>query len=334
MAMSPPSVTVVGGDASAVGEVRRRAQQLARQVGLGEEAAGRVALVATELAGNLWKHAGGEGWCQVEALVAGEARWVRLVCADRGPGIAEVAAALADGHSTHGTPGTGLGAVRRQSRVFDLYTVPGQGTVVTAVVGDPPPAAAFAHGGVVLAKPGQERSGDAWAVEEAGRRLWVLVADGLGHGPLAADAAALAVEAFRALPGGGPGERVEAMHRRLRGSRGAALAVAEIDLAAGTLRYAGIGNIAGQLLGREAARSLVSMNGTAGVQARTLRQLDYPWEPGSLLVMCSDGVATRWDLGERPGLGERQPSTIAAVLVRDFGRGHDDAAAVVARGAG
>lgn len=330
----PPPVTVVGGDASAVGEVRRRAQQLAREIGLGEEAAGRVALVATELAGNLWKHAGGEGWCQVEALAAGEARCVRLVCADRGPGIAEVATALRDGHSTRGTPGTGLGAVRRQSRIFDLYTVPGQGTVVTAVVGDAPPAAAFAHGGVVLAKPGQECSGDAWAVEEAGRRLWVLAVDGLGHGPHAADAAALAVDAFRALPGRAPGERIEAIHLRLRASRGAAVAVAEIDLAAGLLRYAGIGNIAGQMLGRQGARSLVSMNGTAGQQARSLRQLDYPWEAGSLLVMCSDGVGTRWDLAERPGVAERQPSTIAAVLVRDFGRGRDDAAAVVARSAG
>lgn len=332
--MTPPPVIVAGGDVSAVGETRRQARRLAGRLGLGEEDAGRVALVATELAGNLWKHAGGDGWCQLEAIERDGARCVRLVVVDRGPGIAQVASALRDGWSTRGTPGTGLGAVRRLSRDFDLHTVPGEGTVVVAEVGDAPPAAGFAHGGVGLAKSGEERSGDAWAVEEAPGKLWVLVADGLGHGPLAAEAADVAVAAFRALPGRPPGERIEAIHRRLHVSRGAAVAVAEVDAGAGVLRYAGIGNVAGALLGGEAPRSLLSMNGTAGHQARTLRQLDYPWTPRSLLVMHSDGISARWDLASRPGLQERRPSTIAAVLVRDFGRGRDDAAAVVARSAG
>jgi hypothetical protein len=46
--------------------------------------------------------------------------------------------------------------------------------------------------------------------------------------------------------------------------------------------------------------------------------------------MSTDDLGTRWDLSAYPGLGQRDPSIIAAVLYRDFGRRRDDLPVVVA----
>jgi len=57
----------------------------------------------------------------------------------------------------------------------------------------------------------------------------------------------------------------------------------------------------------------------------------------AMLIMHSDGIGTRWDLERYPGLPQRHPALIAAVLYRDHARGRDDAGIVVAqrqRGAG
>jgi hypothetical protein len=120
-------------------------------------------------------------------------------------------------------------------------------------------------------------------------------------------------------------------HRKLSGTRGAAVAVALIDEARGTLRYAGIGNVAGTLINNGETRGLVSHNGTIGHQLRKVQALDYPWASQTTLVMHSDGLQTRWTTQPYPGVLQRHPSILAAILHRDFTRGRDDATATVLR---
>jgi serine/threonine-protein kinase RsbT len=52
---------------------------------------------------------------------------------DDGPGIADVERAFADGFSTGGGLGLGLSGSRRLMDEFELVTVVGKGTTVTAV---------------------------------------------------------------------------------------------------------------------------------------------------------------------------------------------------------
>ena len=113
--------------------------------------------------------------------------------------------------------------------------------------------------------------------------------------------------------------------------RGAAIAVAEVDLRQREIRYAGIGNIAAQILEPGASRSLVSMNGTAGQGGARIRPFTYPFESGAVLVMFSDGLATRWSLDQPPGLLARHPRLVAAVLYRDHSRRRDDVTVVAVR---
>jgi hypothetical protein len=194
----------------------------------------------------------------------------------------------------------------------------------------PRPALArpFRWGAVSTPAPNETVCGDAWSVAEPAGEIMVMVADGLGHGVLAAEASARAVATFDGQGFASPQAFCEESHRALTGTRGAALALAHV--AGGKVRFAGLGNIAGSLVAPGGVgRGLISQNGTAGLQVRRVQQMDYPWPGGGSLVMHSDGLTGRWSLGAYPGLLRRHPAVIAGVLYRDSLRGRDDATIVV-----
>lgn len=327
-------------DMTAVGEARRRAQELAATLGFGAADAGKVALVATELAGNIIKHAG-RGELLLRGVTAGPHCGLEIIALDRGAGMHNVNECLRDGYSTAGSPGTGLGAVRRLSHTFEIYSGPSLGTAVLARLWSKPGAAdGRVDVGIVCApRPGEEYCGDNWAVQDGSALLRVLLADGLGHGPQAADAANAAVTAFTDETAQvDPPGILTRLHAALRRTRGAAAAVANIDFTRGLVRYAGVGNISACIVSPaapDATRRMVSQNGTVGVEMRKVQEFSYPWAEGSHLIMHSDGLATHWQIGQYPGLLARDPALIAAVLYRDHRRGNDDVAVLVARkGAG
>ena len=127
-----------------------------------------------------------------------------------------------------------------------------------------------------------------------------------------------------------PGRLLERMHVALHATRGAAVAVAAVDLATDTMTYAGAGNISGTILraGGE-THGLVSNNGTVGADSISVKEFQYQWRRGERLVMHSDGLRTRWSVSDRPGLAACHPAIVAAVLHRDFVRGRDVATIAV-----
>ena len=338
-------------ESSQVGEARRLAQSLARDAGLNPIDQAKVGLIVTELATNLARHAVG-GELIVRALREGRRPGVECLAIDRGPGMPDLDRCLVDGYSTGGTSGTGLGAVVRLCDRFDAHSDPGVGTVIAALclaadrprgeaAGADPDAGGEAAGADLdlgaVCRPlaGESACGDAWAAARspAGVRTLIVV-DGLGHGPQAAAAADAALAAFRASPSLSPAEHLDAIHPALRGTRGAAVAVAAVDPRRGELRYAGVGNIAGTLIDADGARrGLVSHNGTVGLVMPRVQEFAHPWPAGALLVLHSDGLGSSWRLDDRPALRSRRPGVIAGALYRDFGRGRDDVTVVVARDA-
>jgi anti-sigma regulatory factor (Ser/Thr protein kinase) len=323
-------------DRSQVGEVRRTAVGMARQLGLDEEDQGRVALVLTEALNNTVNHGGGG---QVVLRPISNSRpGVEALIIDKGPGIRNVELALRDGYSTAGTPGTGLGAVARVADGFDIYSVAGQGTALLARV--------YARGGVAdrsryipsmetgtvcLPRSGETACGDAWALKRTAERVILIVADGLGHGPDAAAASMEAIRVFRKSLSLAPADIVAEIHGALRSTRGAAVAVAALDPSRKEIRYAGVGNIAGSIVSATGTRSMVSHNGTAGHEVRKIQQFQYDWPAGALVIMQSDGLQTHWRIDRYPGLVTRDPALIAGVLYRDFTRGRDDVTVLAVR---
>ena len=311
---------------------RRAAVGLAQDAGMDEAAVGNVALVVTELATNLVKHAK-DGKLLMRRFGADGTDGIEVLSLDKGPGMSDVALLLGDGYSTAGSPGTGLGAVRRTAGAFDVYSQPGRGTAVVARVFtqrwmDAPYSQSV--GVVRQAKPGEVVCGDSWITRWFADGWVCAVVDGLGHGVIASDAATAIIDAVRRAPARlSPVEIVEAAHQAAKPTRGAAFGVAVFDEAAGIVRFAGIGNIAAVVLNGAERRHLVSHNGIIGHEYRKVSEFSHPWRPRSSLVLLSDGIATQWDLERYPGLLARDSSLIAGVLYRDFTRGSDDATVVV-----
>ncbi len=329
-------------EVSQVGEVRRAAVKVAEALAFDEVAVGRVAIVATELGNNLVRHATGGRLLIAPIETAGGVMAVELLSLDLGPGVPDVAQSMTDGHSTGGTAGTGLGAVRRLAHTFDIFSAVPAGTVVLARLAARAPswecaaavdvgsqAHAFDGAALTLAAPGETVCGDSWAITQQGDVASVLVADGLGHGPFANNASQAAVAAFRTGGDAAPSQVLERIHQALRSTRGAAVAVARIDGASGRLAFAGAGNIAGRIFSGTQDKSLMSQHGTAGLQIRRLVDVQYDWPPHGLLVMHSDGLQTRWHLDDVPGLLQHHPVVVAAWLLRDHVRGADDVTVVV-----
>ncbi|HEY0748104.1 MAG TPA: ATP-binding SpoIIE family protein phosphatase [Steroidobacteraceae bacterium] len=323
---------------SDVGECRRRAMRMAEQYAFDETQVGRIGIVATEVANNIFRHAGG-GTVLTQVLDDSIQPVFEIVGIDQGPGMADVRACLRDGHSTAGTAGTGLGAISRLSTVFDIYSIPGKGTaVLSRIIGRAPdthpasPVPAKLELGVVcLALAGEIECGDSWSIADNGEAISIMIADGLGHGPLAASASKAAVAAFVLNPFDRPEAAMRSMHKAASGTRGTAAACATLNIAELTVEYAGVGNISGAVVNEGRTRGMVSHNGTLGLQLLRTQQFQYPWPVGSYVVMHSDGVSSRWSLADYPGLTRCHAAVIAAVLYRDFARERDDVTVIVAR---
>jgi anti-sigma regulatory factor (Ser/Thr protein kinase) len=331
MAMTSARIAIE--ESSQVSAARRAAERLADQVGFAESRASQVGLVVTELATNILKHAH-RGQILLTECRAGMERGIEILSIDSGPGFS-VESAMQDGQSTTGSLGYGLGAIQRLSNDFRVFSQRTKGTVALSRMWsqavNPFNGRPIAFGAINVAKPGEETCGDGWAVEIGRHQAAVMVADGLGHGLLAAEAAAAAVDVFVRDPLRTPSLTLEEMHRALRPTRGAAIAVAAIEFERDTAVFAGLGNIVGSIILDNTRHSLVSHNGTAGHAARRMHDYSYPMAPHSTLVLHSDGLGTHWNPSDYPDLWTSDPSIVAGVLYRDFTRGRDDVTVVVGK---
>lgn len=315
---------------SDVAHARRGVSAMASKLGFNAEDVGRVALVATEICTNALKHA--EGGLLIARTLEGRAgHGLELLGLDRGPGIADLARSLKDGYSTAGSPGTGLGAIDRMSQRFDIYSKPDKGTAVLAEIwqGAREHRRDFDIGAIVIPKSGEEICGDRWCHQPRTNGFAVLAVDGLGHGEHAAHAAAEACRVFDASPPDSLAHMVQRMHEALRPTRGAALALVEVDWNAKVAIAAGIGNIVAAVAHPESTKRIALDNGIVGHTAPRFRELTYPWPEDAVLLLHSDGLSASWQLDRYPGLLQHSASLIAGVLYRDFDRARDDAMVVV-----
>ncbi|MDQ7988543.1 MAG: ATP-binding protein/SpoIIE family protein phosphatase [Candidatus Dactylopiibacterium sp.] len=319
-------------ESSRIGEARRHAVRLAQTLGFDETRVGRVALVVTELGTNLLKHAR-EGQLLIAARQHASAG-IEILSVDRGPGMRDVAQSLRDGYSTAGSPGTGLGAISRLADDFDLHSSETDGTLIVARLHGEAPAPgrpAFASGVIAVCAPGETVCGDGWGIALDGSRAALLVADGLGHGPDAHEAAQAAVGVFAAAPFGGLREALETAHVRLRMTRGAALSTVIVDGQGGSIQSAGAGNVLVRLVSGTSDRTLLSQHGTVGVQIRHVEVIQSEWPEHASVIMHSDGLLTRWPGSAIRALLGRDPSLTAALLWRDYSRKRDDVTVAVLR---
>ncbi|MEU9027163.1 ATP-binding protein [Streptomyces sp. NPDC048383] len=163
-----------------------------------------------------------------------------------------------------------------------------------------------------------------------GRGTLVMSCDGLGHGPMASLAAKAAVQAFRTGTARTPEQAMEQIHRALRGTRGAAVAVARLE-PDGRVLFCGTGNITAALVTADSRSNLLSHPGIVGHQMHQLRTYEHHLPGHGVLVMHSDGLSERWKSEDLAGFLHHPPALIAAALLRLAGTRRDDASAVIAK---
>jgi anti-sigma regulatory factor (Ser/Thr protein kinase) len=312
-------------DPSAAAACRGAAAALASRLDFPAARTDQLTLAVTEAASNLHKHAS-QGSMLLRISRDDGRPGIEMVTIDTGPGFRDASAAMRDGHSTSGTLGIGLGAIRRLADFCDLYSVPGRGTALVARFW-PVPRAGGRHSGLVRPITGETECGDVFGAVEADGVVTGILCDGLGHGPLAASAAREAVTAVLEDPPGEPAALIERAHRRLTHTRGGAVAV--VRVAGQVVSFAGLGNIAASILADGTRKGMLSVPGIAGHQARTIRQFEYTAPPGAAIILHSDGISGRWEPSALPGLNARDPLVVAAVLLAQAGSRRDDAGVLV-----
>lgn len=321
---------------SQVGEARRFALVLCSDLEFDDARKGRVAIIVNELGNNLVRYA------QKSQLIFRKfstktEEGVEILSIDSGPGM-DCLVAIQDGFSTSTTPGNGLGAAKRQSDAFDIYSTVGSGTVIMcrvnsikkgAAAENPEDVDGFQVGAINNPYRGELISGDGWCVHETNSGLTVTIVDGLGHGPLANQAAIKALHVFAENYEAPVTDVLQKIHTDLRGSRGAAVFLLATN--GNLISYTGVGNIFASLQTSVKAKALSSQNGTAGLRIGTLHLFEEKWVVDDYFIFHSDGISNRWDLDQYPGIKQKHPAILAALLFRDFDRGTDDSTVVVVR---
>jgi anti-sigma regulatory factor (Ser/Thr protein kinase) len=318
-------------DVSAVTACRNAALAMAGRLGFPAARADSLALAVTEAASNLHKHAR-QGSMLLSVNRDADAPGIDLVTIDSGPGVKDVSVAMRDGHSTAGTLGIGLGAIKRLADVSDVYSRPGHGTALIARFWPEPaqpanPRPRIRCAGLIRPITGETECGDAFGAVCTDDTMTAVLCDGLGHGPLAAAASAAGVAAVLDDPAAEPAVLLERVHRRMGGTRGGAVGIVQVRGEAA--RFAGLGNIAASILSADGRKSMLSVPGIAGHQARTIRQFDYEVPSGAVVILHSDGISSRWEVAAMPGVQTRDPLLIAAVLLAEAGVHRDDAGVLV-----
>lgn len=299
---------------------------------------GEIDIIVSELCSNLVKHAGGGELLYRTFDLHGQHSRFEIICIDKGPGMGDIARMRRDGMSTTNTLGQGLGAIERLSTFSQVYSILGWGTVVYALVSTEEETFLSKSGlevvvrALCVCKPREEACGDGYRVKRNGSEVRLFFGDGLGHGPHAKEAVDWAGDFFLDCDEPDPVPVIRLMHERVRRTRGLVATVAIGDLVKNEWHVCGVGNILMRVYRGVQYRNYMSYNGTIGLNIpNAMKSSVFPLEKNQHLVLCSDGMRTRWDLSRYPSISKYDSMLMAAALYSDFTRGTDDSSILIAK---
>lgn len=188
---------------------------------------------------------------------------------------------------------------------------------------------ALSYGLIHQAVVGEQTCGDAYLMLDRGTFALVAVADGLGHGPEAEAASSKAIAYLESHAHMAPQQLMEGCHQALRGTRGAVLAIARIERENRQVIHSGLGNIETRIVTAEKVYHPVTVHGIVGHQARKFRSESFPFQPGDLLLMHSDGISDRFELSTKAR--SRDLQLLASQIAHEHGRHHDDQLLLIVR---
>jgi anti-sigma regulatory factor (Ser/Thr protein kinase) len=313
------------------------ARELAQALGFTPLQGEEIVLVVSELATNLLHHARA-GTLVLRGIDAGERQGIQIESIDRGKGMADVELAIADGFSTSGSLGNGLGTVNRLMDELDITSQigPDSGTHILCKRWRRPPERVedcpLEFGVATRPYPGQSLNGDTYTLKRWHQGALVAVIDGLGHGQYAHRAARTARDYVNRHYDQPLTELYRGVGRACRATRGVVMATARFDCRQNTFTFASIGNIEARLMGSPTPVRFLLRRGILGNNAPRPAVTEHPWRPHFILVLHTDGLITHWQGDSFPQMGKASAPTIARELMHKLAKDNDDATVVVVKG--
>ncbi len=295
-----------------------------------------VDIIVAEMASNLIKHGGG-GEMLLYISEGEENSFIELICIDSGPGIRDPARMMADGVSTTNTLGHGLGAIQRLSDFFQLYTLKDWGTILLSRIYRKKKVTSEKRTllevrSIIVAKPGEIECGDGCSVVTTTKDIRIFLGDGLGHGEEANIAVKKGMTAFKTTVATSPKDMLRDIHLQVKRTRGLVGTIAIYNIKARSWSLCGIGNIAARIQGAIFVKHVVPYNGIVGLNIpTTMKDQELTLEKGQTLIMCSDGIKSRFDIQKYTSILRYDLSILAAAIYKDFARKTDDMSIVITR---
>lgn len=316
--------------------LKKEIRSITLSAGFSEKKASEVDIVVAEITSNLVKHAGG-GDILVRLVKDNENVALELISIDSGKGMTNPEKMEEDGVSTTNTLGHGLGSIKRLSDVYQLYSIKEWGTILLCRIYKEPVTESTLKPpveirSIVVAKPGEEVSGDGYCYKLDKERLQIFLGDGLGHGKEAHHAVNLAIDYYLKNKENSLIEILKGMNIAVKRSRGLVGTVASYSFKTKQWQVCGIGNIATRTQTGTTLKNHLSYNGIIGLNIpNTMKEQTWEHERGQIIILCSDGIKTRFDLQKYPGIFRYDLSILAAAIFKDNARETDDMSVLVSR---
>lgn len=327
-------ISFTANDRSYFSLIKKEIHRLANEAGINTERIHELDLIVAEMTSNLFKYSD-DGEILMGTFHNDGSPYIELISIDNGPGMANPNRMMQDGISTTNTLGHGLGSMKRLSDTFELYSQPGWGTIVLSRVYNTPPKknkTPLIIRPIVVAKPGETKSGDGFVYKKTDKYIKMMLADGLGHGPEANKAINEAASEFKVFPDYSPIETLRFIHTNIKKTRGAVINIVGYEFDTKTWTSAGVGNIAVRFMGPVAFKNHMSYNGIIGHNIpNTMNDQQYPLEQFNQVMFCSDGIKTRIDMAKYLQMYKYDQTIFAAAIYKDHARRNDDMSVVLAK---
>ncbi|MBW8686781.1 ATP-binding SpoIIE family protein phosphatase [Chitinophaga rhizophila] len=324
-------------DRSYLSLLKREVHRLSIQCGLPEKKVAEIDIVVAEIGSNIIKHA---GTGEVLVMLTDQPQpAIEIIAIDSGPGITELARMMQDGMSTSKTLGQGLGAIKRLSDFLQIYSVKGWGTILLSrfyikPAEQYPPKPGPEIRTLLVPKPGEKVCGDGFFINPDKAGIRIFLGDGLGHGIEANKAVTAAISSFRYCLLPDLGEVLRQINEDVKRTRGLVGSIAIYNYRLRKWRLCGVGNIHTRMWTAAASKTYLPYNGIIGHNLpRTMNEQEVEHGPGKeqILIMCSDGIKTRWEMMRYPGIFRYDMSILAAAIYKDNARKTDDMSVVIVK---
>jgi len=321
-------------DEASVSSARQRVRETGGRLNLSKELVENVALVASELTHNHLAHAK-QGYFAVKSIQRQGVPGLEIVAADLGPGIRKPIQAIRGGVPGSRSLGAGLAAVFRIADEVDVDTRLEEGTCIVARKFEITAASLCCEVGIMgRPYPGEAISGDDAVLVQTDSGFIAAVSDGLGHGPEAREASNRSIEVLCRESSASLGQILVDLDRELASTRGCAISVARYTKQIRVLECASIGDVHSHVYKLRDAHFFAAtpaILGSGQWQKDKVRVETEVIEPGSVLVMFSDGLKSRTSLKGQLDVLRQPPIGIAQHLLENDSRPDDDALVLVAK---